>query len=973
MAQQQECWAESASHLIETGNVPEESDNFMGAPEDELELREVFQIDPDLLNDGEAVPDDSDLALQHQVIEVSPEIDDPECRDSYDDTFCHELEEDDIVEEADSHVIIDDDLPEEVDDFMGASEDELALHGAFRNEALEINPGVDPRSASEPAEDEEDYSEDMYLDWDQFMNDIRARIKDWDKKHGEFSRKEFGNFIYMRVRDSLKSSIIEEKFGGVFEDGVWGEDRWLNKVDSRLWDAFIDEICIMRLDLKRLGWDEIIEEWTRVYAENVYPERVYGTKFCSIWGLLSIIPDHLKSCQLIEKFNAEIKYDRQNDRMEITCDERLIKKAIEDFADKLNRLKPVFLKAKEAKADIESERYRMELAKANAANADEIRELRKELEAEREATQRAEAEIERLLAENKELEARLAQKAEAADPVREEAGKPLSGDPLSREREIDRLRHEWGDADLDILDRILAMKKELAPLEAEHSFWADRSKSLEEAIDNEIRRYCEDKKMRYWTEAEIAALPDYQDGKYPEPHPCKVDWRKLTRGFREKYRHELDEIRGELREYAIKCEDLRAKLATEERERAVHEKKYEAMLAPYGVSLDPSCINPISGLVDLAGDGDGQIADSVLPGLPRESLGCFAGPGGLGKTQLMTQLGLDVACGRNGLTKGGILYIYGEDAKPFMEQRRAAILTNASPAFSESELADIKANFIPWHLDGRRVDLADAQSEGTQVFRRNARIIERDLRRKGIRLRLIVLDTLSIFSAGKENLSEHTHALLDAMRRLCMETGASLIFLHHTTKEAGAGGNSGAGSVRGHSRLTDDIRWVTILSGMTEKEAHALRVDQEERSRYVKMTLAKCNSIAPQKPEWLRLDDDGVFVPADFGKTGKSESISGIASGSNREKNVSDPAAPSQSGIVEPDTAPVLTAQAMPEKRDAFADRSILQEPETPAITMRQADSSEEHIGSETEKPRSEKPLPVSRTGSSRFDRSFEG
>lgn len=825
---------------------------------------------------------------------------------------------------------------------MGTAEDELTLHGPFRNEAVGINPGVDSRSAPEPAEDKEDYSEDMYLDWDQFMNDIRARIKDWDKKHGEFSRKEFGNFIYMRVRDSLKSSIIEEKFGGVFEDGVWGEDRWLNKVDSRLWDAFIDELCIMRLDLKRLSWDEIIEEWTRVYAENVYPERVYGTKFCSIWGLLSIIPNHLKSCQLIEKFNAEIKYDRQNDRMEITCDERLIEKAIEVFADKLNRLKPVFLKAKEAKADIESERYRMELAKANAANADEIRELRKELEAEREARQRAEAEIKRLLAEKRAAIEIGREEAEQAGKEGEDGVAPLA-DPESREREIRRIREEWSDRELEAESRILPLRKELLPLEAELSRCEYEYDRLYSAYQRELRKQCEEEDCPCWTPDEVSRM----EGSTPLFEKFKEIRKKVWAG----YSGETAAIKERREFLKRRCGELNEDIADQERALAIGKKEYEARLHVLGASLDPSSLCDASDLDDPLRDEDTAAPDYVLHGLPLGKIGCLAGPGGLGKTQIMTQLGFHIACGRDGMVKGGVIYIYGEDDRAVMSQRRAATLANLSPKLSENELADIKANFVTWHLDGIRVDLADEKSDGAQVFRRKLKLAERNLRRKGVRLRLIVLDTLSVFNGGKETLSEHVHAILGAMQRLCLETGASLVFLHHATKEAGASGNSGAGSVRGHSSLTNGVRWVTILSAMTEKQARALGVCEEERSRYVKMTFAKCNAIAPQEPAWFRMTDSGVFVPVDFGHGVAPKPLAA----ETPEIASLSPARPAGET---PGTSPIVPNQT---------------ESANPRLTSQLPDSSGENIGQAAERPRSRKPRPVSGTGSSRLNRSFGG
>lgn len=536
------------------------------------------------------------------------------------------------------------------------------------------------------------------------------------------------------------------------------------------------------------------------------------------------------------------------------------------------------------------------------------------------------------------------EKAGSGLQAQEEAGQIRRSDPLMRKIEIERVRQEWSDSDLDMQDRILALKREFAPIEAECSRLQNEYSYIEDRVERELRRECEDQDIHYWTLAEIDALPI-------EDTPLSfLSFRALRQGIWRKYQQEAAGIEDALKTSLRKCEDMREAIFKEERNRDIFRKRYDAELMALGASIDQFRMRPLSGVEEIAPSGSAHLPDTVVEGLPIGMIGCIAGPGGIGKTQLVTQIAFDVACGRNGRTKGGVLLISGEDDRPSQELRRAVTLEHMCPKLSEAELVDIRSNFLPWHMEGMRADLADGQDENTLIFQRNLKIIERNFRRRGIQFRLIVLDTLSNFNAGKENQPEQATALLDALLKICLETGASLIYLHHTTKTSKSGGGSGVESVRGHSILSNNVKWVSILNGMSEKEAAIFGVEPDARARYVKLTLAKCNYLSHQEPQWLMMDGHGILVPAVFPE---SSSPSGMREGGSLRLLGSEP---EKLEVGKPGSAPAMenwTASGKAEPAPHIAD---LAAPESA-----QASAS----------PQSEKACPATRSEPSLPDKSF--
>ncbi len=263
--------------------------------------------------------------------------------------------------------------------------------------------------------------------------------------------------------------------------------------------------------------------------------------------------------------------------------------------------------------------------------------------------------------------------------------------------------------------------------------------------------------------------------------------------------------------------------------------------------------------------------DFVLPGLVAGTTGTLFSPGATGKSFLMLETALAIACADlpgadllewgtmkdGGLRPGRVLYIAGEDPPPVLHVRLHAIIDAIArqhgPGLWRTELdAALRRNLRLIPTIGSKLDLLDERH--VDVLRSSA---------EGARL--IVLDTLSRVHTADENSNSAMAALVRNFERIASTTGAALIFLHHVAKAAAREqkGDEQHAS-RGASVLVDNARWGAALSKMTKAEAEALQLDQDRRHHFVKLAIPKNNYSAPFDGAWFERRQGGVLTPAQF-------------------------------------------------------------------------------------------------------------
>lgn len=255
--------------------------------------------------------------------------------------------------------------------------------------------------------------------------------------------------------------------------------------------------------------------------------------------------------------------------------------------------------------------------------------------------------------------------------------------------------------------------------------------------------------------------------------------------------------------------------------------------------------------------------DFVFPGLLAGGGGMVAAPGGTGKTFLVMRMAISVASAHgfagvwdSNKVAGKVVFLAAEDTRAVLHHRFFAMNV------AEAKTGGLDENLKIISLSGRLPDMLFIGKNGKA---------ERGewydaIKKLATGARLLILDPIRRFHGCEENDSRHMTVLVQILEEIAQETGCAILFTHHTNKQAtfhGAGASQGA--ARGSSALTDGIRWQMNLWTMTKDEAEQKSVREADRKQYVCLAMAKSNYMAPTDDIWLKRQDGGAFIKAEFG------------------------------------------------------------------------------------------------------------
>ncbi|GAA3711573.1 helicase RepA family protein [Oceanisphaera sediminis] len=240
--------------------------------------------------------------------------------------------------------------------------------------------------------------------------------------------------------------------------------------------------------------------------------------------------------------------------------------------------------------------------------------------------------------------------------------------------------------------------------------------------------------------------------------------------------------------------------------------------------------------------------DYVLPNMIAGTVGALIAPGGAGKSILALQLATQIAggpdlLGLGGFTTGPVIYLPAEDPKIILTHRLHAL----GKSLSLRQMQVISANLLIEPLIGRYPN-----------------IMENDwfdgLKKAAEGRRLMILDTLRRFHVEDENASGPMTQVIGRMEAIAVETGCSILFLHHTNKNALTNGDVDLQyASRGSSVLVDNIRWQSFLSCMTQDEIKGCGIDKNQGSYFVRFGMSKENYGPPITDRWLQRHEGGVL------------------------------------------------------------------------------------------------------------------
>lgn len=253
--------------------------------------------------------------------------------------------------------------------------------------------------------------------------------------------------------------------------------------------------------------------------------------------------------------------------------------------------------------------------------------------------------------------------------------------------------------------------------------------------------------------------------------------------------------------------------------------------------------------------------DFVLPGLLRGTVGALVSSGGLGKSWLLLQLAVQLAAGVDSLAIGGewaqmkggaVLYLPAEDPAEIIHHRLRALAL--AMRLTPDQCLEMGGRLTIYPMVGRGADLGEAGWRDLLALEAEGK-------------RLVIFDTLRRYHKCDEKDGGAMGVILAAMESAALKTGAAHIFAHHANKAAVMSGKADEQQAsRGASDLTDNSRWQSNLSGISEAEAKARCIREDRRKHFVKLDIPKKNYGAPsacillerQEGGWLRLAPAGT-------------------------------------------------------------------------------------------------------------------
>lgn len=251
--------------------------------------------------------------------------------------------------------------------------------------------------------------------------------------------------------------------------------------------------------------------------------------------------------------------------------------------------------------------------------------------------------------------------------------------------------------------------------------------------------------------------------------------------------------------------------------------------------------------------------DFVLPGMLHGTVGALISPGGAGKSLTALQIAIQIASGidtigwRHCLRKGSVACLAAEDPESALHFR----LHELGKKLSSQSREEVAEQLAIYPLVGEkvRINLLDPPTEHGLLEIAEGR-------------RLLILDTLRRFHAGSENDSGDMSKVISSLEYIAAQTGASVLFLHHSSKSSALGGTvDEQQSSRGSSVLVDNVRWQGFLSTMSKSEADALGVEQDRRRFFVRFGISKQNYGAPFEDVWFERGPGGLLQAVKFEKT----------------------------------------------------------------------------------------------------------
>lgn len=268
--------------------------------------------------------------------------------------------------------------------------------------------------------------------------------------------------------------------------------------------------------------------------------------------------------------------------------------------------------------------------------------------------------------------------------------------------------------------------------------------------------------------------------------------------------------------------------------------------------------------------------EKQVPLLPAGILAMLAAPGGIGKTQILSQLALCVSLGEYWLSHvkverpGKVLLILAEEDETEVYRRILRIVKGMYPwLFAEDgsghdELRKIQetlqANLRILALKGQRTPFIDDHGNPTPHFQS---LIEQVAQEED--WSLIVIDPLVQVGAGGTETDNHlATALVQIINRFTTlkEGNKTTVMVAHHVSQAASSGGAGQTAARGVTALTDGMRWVMNIERIKRRRMRGLGIAPWESpymEEFYMLKHVKSNYTRCIEPIVMKREENGTL------------------------------------------------------------------------------------------------------------------
>jgi hypothetical protein len=235
------------------------------------------------------------------------------------------------------------------------------------------------------------------------------------------------------------------------------------------------------------------------------------------------------------------------------------------------------------------------------------------------------------------------------------------------------------------------------------------------------------------------------------------------------------------------------------------------------------------------------------------SVAVLAGVGGTAKTTLAIQFSLQGALGQKLGTvqvgKFSSMLFLGEETGDERDRRFGAL----SVGLSAVDRSTIEKNVYCHGAAGddlRLTFMSDGNVQEAALVDQIVELSKQFATQADYPVGLIVLDHARLVMAGDPLSADHVTALLRALTRIAVETGAAVLLLAHSPKSTyGKEGEADPSEVFGSGAFVDHTRSAFVLHVMREKEAKHFGLSDVERKEHVSLNVVKAN-YGPSGTSW---------------------------------------------------------------------------------------------------------------------------